>query len=121
MVPMNDAALSDRHVNKATVREGPAQTHAEALVVVQCAWNGWRSAMVRVADLEDLHWFQPSGAPRPLIHASVCCNKFVAGEIPHECGLTPRPHYLVVCLLKRHTAAGVFDELSRRAHERCKT
>jgi hypothetical protein len=68
------------------------QNHSGALVVVQRYWSDWRTAMVRLADLENIHWSQPSGAPRPLIHASVCCDKIVSGEIAHECHLMPCPH-----------------------------
>jgi hypothetical protein len=93
------------------------QIHSGALVVVQRDWSDWRTAMVRLTDLENIHWSQPSGAPRPLIHASVCCDKIVSGEIAHECHLTPGPHSLVVCILKSHASPCVFDELARRADE----
>src|SRR5262249_52782636 len=45
------------------------------LVPVRCAWNAWRTAEVRLTDLHDIHWFQPPGAPRPLVHAYVDCTK----------------------------------------------
>jgi hypothetical protein len=93
------------------------QNHSDALVVVQRDWMDWRTAMVRLTDLEDIHWSQPSGAPRPLVHASVCCDKVISGEIPHECHLTPRPHSLVICVLKSHTSRCIFEELARRADE----
>ena len=73
--------------------------------------------MVRLTDLEDIHWAQPSGAPRPLIHASVCCDKLVSGDIAHECQLTPRPHSLLVCVLRSHVGPCVFEELAHRAGE----
>jgi hypothetical protein len=95
----------------------PPQNHSDALVVVQRDWTGWRTATIRVRDLRGIHWSQPGGAPRPLIHASVHCDDLVSGEIAHECHLTPPPHYLVVCVLKRHTARCVFEELARRADE----
>jgi hypothetical protein len=106
--PTGDAGTCDR----------TSPSRDDALVVVQRDWNGWRSAMVLVADLEDVHWSRPGGAPCAMIHATVRCNRLVAGDIAHECHLTPPPHRLVVCLLKRHTAAGVFEELARRADER---
>lgn len=93
------------------------QTHSGAMVVVQRDWSDWRTAMVRLTDLDNIHWSQPSGAPRPLIHASVCCDKIVSGEIAHECHLTPCPHSLVVCVLKSHAGPCVFEELARRADE----
>ena len=56
-----------------------------ALVVVQRAWSEWRTALVRVSDLEDVHWFRPAGAVRPLIHAYVMCNRVVSGRLTHDC------------------------------------
>jgi hypothetical protein len=87
----------------------------DAIVAVQSEWNGWRTAMVRVGNLEDVHWAQPSGAPKPLIHAVVSCDRIRSGEIDHRCELTRPPHHLLVCVLKCHTAASVYEELSRRA------
>jgi hypothetical protein len=98
-------------------RPQPLLRDGDALAVVQREWNGWRTAMVRVSDLEHIHWSQPSGAPRPLLHAHVCCTDVVSGAIPHECHPTSPPHYLLVCLLKCHTSPGVFEELSRRADD----
>jgi len=118
MVPTRTDASSDGPAAAGGTREQLSPSHDEALVMVQREWNGWRSAMIRVADLENVHWARPGGAPSPVIHASVRCNRFVAGELPHECHLTPPPHHLLVCLLKRHTATAVFEELSRRADER---
>ena len=92
------------------------QIHDGALVVVQGDWRDWRTAMVRLTDLENIHWSQPSGAPRPLIHATVCCETIVSGAIAHEC-LAPCSHSLVVCVLRCHTSPWVFEELARRAGE----
>jgi hypothetical protein len=68
-------------------------------------------------DLEDIHWFQPKGALRPLIHAYVRCTTLLSGDIPHDCPSTATPHRLHVCILKRHTADSVFELLSRLASE----
>jgi hypothetical protein len=87
-------------------------------VVVHREWNGWRTAMVEVGDLEDVHWFQPKGAPRPLIHAYVQCTRIRSGEIEHDCHLTAPPHTLLVCILKSQTASCVFEKLSSQADER---
>ena len=84
-------------------------------VVVQDAWNGWRTAMVMLDDLEDVHWFQPNGAPRPLIHAYVRCTKVQSGNLRHVCEGSAGPHLLLVCVLRSHSAQQVFDELARRA------
>lgn len=86
-----------------------------AIVVVQSEWNGWRTATVRVAHLEELHWAQPPGAPRPLLHALVPCTRLQSGHIAHHCEASAPPHDLLVCVLKSHTQSAVFAELSRRA------
>ena len=86
-----------------------------AIVAVRREWNGWRTAMVPVTDLDNVHWFQPARAPRPLIHADVSCTKFLSGDPLQGCPLTPHPHYVRVCLLKCHTPPSVFEELARRA------
>jgi hypothetical protein len=87
----------------------------ETLVVVQREWNGWRTATVLLTDLEDIQWLQPNGAPRPLIHAHVSCTKLQSGELQHDCDVMTAPHYLMVCVLKSHTAPRVFEELARHA------
>jgi hypothetical protein len=97
--------------------EPQMESPAGALVVAHGEWNGWRRAVVRVADLEDVHWWQPSGAPRPLLHAHVRCDKVVSGAIPHDCG--DAPHDLFVCILKCGTAPEIYAALSRRAGAAC--
>ena len=87
-------------------------------ISVQGEWNDWRTAEVRLRDLQHLHWFQPSRAPRPLVHGYVGCDKLLSGGIPHDCQLSRRPHPLLVCVLKSHTAPPVYAELTRRANER---
>jgi hypothetical protein len=87
-----------------------------ALVVVQRAWSEWRTALVRVNDLEDVHWFRPAGAVRPLIHGYVWCDKIVSGRLSFDCSKSPCPHRVLVCLLRSHTTGCVFDELARRAN-----
>jgi hypothetical protein len=84
-------------------------------VVVQRAWSDWRTAVVHVSELEDIHWCQPAGAARPLIHAYVWCDKIVSGNLFHDCLGSPSPHRLLVCLLKSHTAACVYEMLAERA------
>jgi hypothetical protein len=87
-----------------------------ALVVVQRAWSEWRTALVRVSDLEEVHWFRPAGAVRPLIHAYVMCDRVVSGRLSHDCTKSACPHRVLVCLLKSHTTGSVFEELARRAN-----
>jgi hypothetical protein len=89
-----------------------------ALIRVQREWNAWRTAEVRLNDLQDVHWFEPRGAPRPLVHAYMSCASIISGDVPHDCHRTPPPHRLLVCVLKRHTAAGAYSEIVRRADER---
>lgn len=84
-------------------------------IVVQRDWYGWRTAMVDIDDLTNIHWFQPNGAPRALIHAYVPCTRLHSGDIPHDCNLTPAPHLLLVCVLKSHTAPSVFEGLASQA------
>jgi len=86
----------------------------EMLVPVRCAWNAWQTAEVCLADLQNIHWYQPPGAPRPLVHAYVECTK-TQGQIAHDCRTTPAPHRLLVCVLKRHAAAPAYLELVRLA------
>lgn len=85
-------------------------------ISVRSAWNGWETAEVALADLEDAHWLRPPGAPRPLVHAFVTCDRFTGGWISHECGGTP--HRLRVCVLRSHTAASAYSQLARQADER---
>jgi hypothetical protein len=86
-----------------------------AIIAVQTEWNGWRAACVRAADLEDVHWAQPPGARQPLVHGAIWCNRLHSGQLPHNCELTTAPHRLLVWVLKSHTSAPVFAELSKRA------
>ena len=47
----------------------PAQDNP--LIRVQSEWNGWRHAEVHLRDLQNVHWFQPGPAPRPLLHGYI--------------------------------------------------
>jgi hypothetical protein len=84
------------------------------LVPVRCAWNAWQTAEVRLDDLQQIHWYQPAGAPRPLVHAYVDCTK-TRGLIAHDCQTASAPHRLLVCVLKRHAAPFAYNELVRLA------
>ncbi len=113
---MSTVHLDTRSTGNADPRRSqPPLLDGDALVVVQRDWNGWRTATARVSDLEDIHWSQPSGAPRPLLHAHIRCTEVISGAIPHECHPMSPPHHLLVCLLKSHTSPSVFEELSKRA------
>ena len=86
-------------------------------VQVRDAWCGWRAAEAEVNDLEDVHWFQPPGAPRSIVHAYVKCTN-LRGDLPHDCTATRKPHRLFVCILKRCVAPSVHADLARRADNR---
>lgn len=92
-----------------------AESHLGGFVAVQRDWNGWRTATVPVGALEDIHWHQPHGAPRALIHAYVSCRNVRPVDLEHECDRTSAPHRILVCVLKCHTPAKVFAELADRA------
>jgi hypothetical protein len=89
----------------------------EILIRVQRDWNGWRTGEVRLGDIQNVHWFQPSRAPRPLVHGYISCASIVRGDIPHDCHRSEAPHRLLVCVLKRHTVPSAYVELMRRADE----
>ena len=91
------------------------QVHDDMLIRVQSDWNGWRKADVRLGDLRDVHWFQPTRAPRALVHGYISCLNILTGDIPHDCDQRSAPHRLHVCILKRHTIPAVYAELARRA------
>jgi hypothetical protein len=93
----------------------PLLNAAVPLVLVQQDWSGWRKAWIPVSSLEDVHWHQPAGAPKPLVHGYVSCAALVSGDLPHDCVGTTA-HRLLVCVLRRHTAACVFDTLVQRAN-----
>jgi hypothetical protein len=84
---------------------------------VHGSWSGWRSAEIPLADLEDVHWCQPSGAPHRLVHGFVRCTVAPSGELDHHCdGSTP--HRVPVCVLKHHVVPSAYAELTRRADAR---
>jgi hypothetical protein len=90
----------------------------QKLVVVRSEWHVWRTATVALDDLSDVHWAQPPGAPRPLIHAYVPCAAIVGGVLTHDCGISPPPHRLKVCVLRTCNWRTVFENLVRQADAR---
>jgi hypothetical protein len=87
----------------------------DRLIEIRGAWNAWRTAEVCVRSLLDVHWYQPAGAPRPMVHAYLDCSDIVTGDIPHDCASTPGKHRLLVCVLKRSASPAVYEELAARA------
>lgn len=88
----------------------------ETLIPVQREWDGWRLAEVRFKDLQDVHWFQPPGAPRPLLHGWVSPSTVVSGDLVEQPGGQP-PDRLLVCVIKCHTAAPIYTALAARADQ----
>jgi len=94
-------------------QENPMTANCATVVQVRDAWRGWRTAEVQVEDLQRIHWFQPPGAPRSIVHAYVKCTN-LRGDIPHHC-TSGGQHRVRVCILKRCVAPSVHAELARRA------
>ena len=85
-------------------------------VSVQLEWNGWQSADVRVDDLENVHWWQPPGAPRALLHAYVMSAKLNAGECVGSTNANDSlQQRLLVCVLKSHTPPATYSALVSRS------
>jgi hypothetical protein len=76
--------------------------HDDRLIRVESEWNGWRNAEVRLGDLRDVHWFQPTRAPHALVHGYIFCRTS-SPETFHDCDRRSAPLRLLVCILKRHT------------------
>ena len=92
-------------------------THDEMLICVQREWNGWHTAEVRLGDLQLVHWSQPPLAPRPLVHGYIACTSIIAGQLPHGCQPSDGPHWLLICVLKKHIVPSIYAEIARRADE----
>jgi hypothetical protein len=91
---------------------------AEILIRVHSRWDDWRTADVRLEDLQDVQWLQPAGAPHEIMHGYISCSNVRNGNIPHDCARRSAPHRLVVCILKRHTSPLVYATLVRQADQR---
>ncbi len=91
----------------------------ETLIPVQREWDGWRLAEVRFKDLQDVHWFQPPGAPRALLHGYVAPGTVVSGDLLATPTGAPMPEVdrLLVCVIKCHTAAPIYTALAARADQ----
>ena len=92
-----------------------AAPSVQALVPVLRSWNGWRTAQARAEDLEDIHWFQPLGAPKDLLHAYVSPSKLVSGSLSEIIDEAASPERMLVCVLKSHTSGTVWMALANRA------
>jgi hypothetical protein len=102
-----------RGFNRADERRRAVREEA-TLIRVQADWNAWETAEVRLEDLQDVHWFQPLGAPRPMLHGYVLCGNILSGSVPHECDGKGAQHRLLVCMLKKHMVPSAYVELASR-------
>ena len=69
--------------------------------------------LISIDDLEDVHWYQPQGAPRPIMHAYVRATR-VPRQLLQDSGLASSPERIRVCILKCHTMAKAYDALLTR-------
>lgn len=110
-----DLGCTGRMEDKET---GVVTADPNALVRVHSRWDGWQTVEVRLADLDDIHWFQPERAPHPLLHAYVSSGRFAAAEtMRHDDDSRSAPNRQRVCVLKRHTIPGLYAALADRAHD----
>lgn len=89
-------------------------SYHDSAISVNVEWNDWRSANARLADLHDVHWHQPKGAPHPMLHAYVSCREINGAALPHQCEASSAPHAIRVCVLKSHNIPEVYTELARQ-------
>jgi hypothetical protein len=87
----------------------------DVAISVTTAWNEWRSLIAHLEDLRDVHWYQPLGAPWPLLHAYVSCGSVAIGSAAHQCDPSSAPHRIRVCVLKSHNVPSAYAEVVRRA------
>src|SRR5689334_7458473 len=97
---------------------GVMKRYDDISIGLHASWNHGQAASARFADLRDVHWHQPPGAPHALVHGYVSCADNVSGNIPHACDPITAPHNLHVCVLKRHTIPEVWAALARLAERR---
>ncbi len=84
-------------------------------VSLTTGWNDWHWANAPLAALRDVHWRQPAGAPRPIVHAYISCSAVTDGELSHRCAAASRPHDVLVCVLRRHNLPAAYTALARQA------
>ena len=83
-------------------------------VAAQLAWNAWKSISLPLEDLEAPHWYQPKGAPRPIMHAYVRASRLPRQLLQEAAELSTPPEKVRVCILKCRTMAQAYDELLAR-------
>lgn len=87
----------------------------ETVVRVRSGWDSWQAADIGIDSLRGVHWRQPLGAPRPIIHASVDCTDTLARALPHDCSRADGAHRVLVCVLKHDCIGPVYRELAAMA------
>ena len=91
------------------------QVDPQTLVPVQLEWDAWRLTEVPFRDLHDVHWFQPPGAPRALLHAFVSPARLLGTTLYSSAA--EMSQRILVCILKSHTASATYAALVQRANE----
>jgi len=101
-----DAPVLNPGVNRVLIPHHGPQVD-KALVMVRPDRDPSRSFLVRVADLQDVHWVEPPRGPRRLLHA----------YLRPSGNASPGSRYerVKVCVVEWHTPRFAFAELSRRA------
>lgn len=95
----------------------------ERYIWVRRQWNDWRSAKVRLSDVDNPHWDDISGgvntrSPRPFIHGYVWCNAFIEGDVAHSCTHDEGPHRIKVCVVQKDNGQAAFRHLKELADRR---
>jgi hypothetical protein len=103
---IKDAALPMQRTGN---REFAPEADEGAMISVWCEWNGWRMAMARVTDLENVCWSQANGA----IYAQVKSSKVLLGQTPHTVPPRPEHTYLPVRVIRSEVHPSAFEELLR--------
>ena len=78
-------------------------------------WNDYNIATTQLACLQNLHWSSISGgvyarAPQLFVHGYVNCE-LIDGEISHSCRHTPKPHDILVCIVKKDNTTEAWKEI----------
>lgn len=75
-----------------------------------------RQEIVRISDLEGVHWSRISGgvrapAPRPFLSGYVKCDQVLEGGLSHSCMHGEGPHRIKVCVVKKDNTKEVYAKV----------